>query len=58
MSKANELKDDLEELWREFSQLRQEVDALTSRLVQVESLAADVLARASGNAAPDTTTNE
>ena len=58
MSKANELKDDLEELWREFSQLRQEVDALTSRLVQVESLAADVLARASGNVAPDTTTNE
>ena len=54
MSKANELKDDLEELWREFSQLRQEVDALTRRLVQIESMAADALAQASGKPAPDT----
>ena len=47
MSRANELKDDVEQLWREFSQLREAVDELTHRLLQVEIMAADALAQAS-----------
>jgi hypothetical protein len=40
MSQANELKDDVQQLWRQLSELRQQVDELTSRVAHLESTAA------------------